>query len=196
VSPFSSYHYARLLDDVQDLATRSERHARQLQSLVERQEYSALQELSVCAREQWELANRLLTEFTNGADTGHTPARSPAHVQTVLVVDDYDDTRELIATVLRTAGFIVQTACNGLEAINAAHEFHPLVIIMDITMPVLDGVEATRLIKTMDATCCAHVVAHSSRDIQNPAVLPLFAAVLPKPATPALLVATVQRLMN
>jgi len=45
----------------------------------------------------------------------------------------------------------VRTAANGVEALIAAHEMRPAVIVMDVTMGVLDGIEATRLIK---ATRC------------------------------------------
>ena len=79
----------------------------------------------------------------------------------MLVVDDADDVREVVAEVLRQAGFVVRTAANGLEALLAAYEMHPNVILMDMTMPVLDGIAATRLIKATEAIRHTHVIAHT-----------------------------------
>jgi DNA-binding NtrC family response regulator len=64
--------------------------------------------------------------------------------------------------VLQNAGFVVRTASNGLEALIAAFEMRPAVIVMDVTMPVLDGLEATRLIKAADATRHARVIAFTA----------------------------------
>ena len=61
----------------------------------------------------------------------------------VLVVNDIEDARVLIAETLLQAGFLVRTAENGLDALIAAYKWQPAVIVMDITMPVLDGIEAT-----------------------------------------------------
>ena len=80
----------------------------------------------------------------------------------MLVVDDYGDVRELIAEVLRNAGFVVRTAANGLEGLLAAYEMRPAVIVMDFAMPVLDGLEATRLIKASEAMRQARVIAYTS----------------------------------
>jgi two-component system chemotaxis response regulator CheB len=63
------------------------------------------------------------------------------------VVDDSEDTRDIIGVVLTAAGFEVLTATNGLEAIVAAHNVRPAVIVIDANMPVLNGIEATRLLK-------------------------------------------------
>ena len=111
----------------------------------------------------------------------------------VLVVDDYGDVREMLAHVLRDAGFEVSTAANGLEALIAAYDMRPGVIVMDVSMPVLDGVEATRLIKAGEVTRDARVIAHTGNSPSDP-TLPatLFAAVLQKPTSPDLVLATVQ----
>lgn len=65
----------------------------------------------------------------------------------ILVVDDTADTREMYALYFRSRGFTVDTACDGLAAIDAAHRLRPDVIVMDVAMPRLDGVGATREIK-------------------------------------------------
>ena len=114
----------------------------------------------VSAREQQVAARRLAVRLD--AETGdelHSDARS--RPSSVLVVDDAADVREVVAEVLRQAGFVVRTAANGLEALLAAYEMHPCVILMDLTMPVLDGIAATRLIKATEAIRHAHVIAHT-----------------------------------
>ena len=96
--------------------------------------------------------------------------------------------------VLHNAGFIVRTAANGLEAVLAAYEMRPAVIVMDMMMPVLDGVEATRLIKAIDQLRDARVIAYTARPPLDPKLTEeLFTAVLPKPSPPDVVVAAVQR---
>ena len=87
----------------------------------------------------------------------------------VLVVDDYQDSREFMSMVLHNAGFIVRTATNGLEAVIAAYEMQPAVIVMDMIMPVLDGIEATRLIKAIDELRDARVIAYAAQPPIDPA---------------------------
>src|SRR5690348_8467975 len=68
---------------------------------------------------------------------------------------------DLIALVLRNAGFVVRTAVNGLEGLLTAYEMRPDVIVMDLAMPVLNGLEATRLIKATQATRESRVIAYT-----------------------------------
>ena len=115
----------------------------------------------------------------------------------VLVVDDYADSRESLAMVLHNAGFIVRTASNGLEAVIAAYEMRPAVIVMDVMMPVLVGIEATRLIKAIDELHDACVIAYTAKHSLDPKTSEeLFAAVLKKPASPDVVVAAVQRSLH
>jgi len=108
-------------------------------------------------------------------------------------VDDYGDVREMLAHVLANAGFMVRTAANGLEGLIAAYEMRPGVIVMDVSMPVLDGIEATRLIKAAEATRHARVIAYTGNpSFDHSPTRTLFAAVLTKPATPGAVLATVQ----
>ena len=65
----------------------------------------------------------------------------------VLLVEDVADTREMYAEYLRHCGFNVITALSGAEALDAAREQPPDLILMDVTMPGLDGWTATRLLK-------------------------------------------------
>ena len=71
------------------------------------------------------------------------PARQP----TILVVEDHNDTREMLHTLLEMWGCRVVEACNGLEAVEAASRERPQLILMDGRLPFLDGLEATRRIR-------------------------------------------------
>jgi CheY-like chemotaxis protein len=61
--------------------------------------------------------------------------------QNVLVVEDHADLREMLAVLLESEGFQVQTARNGAEALTAMHERRPSVILLDLMMPVMSGDE-------------------------------------------------------
>jgi two-component system, cell cycle response regulator DivK len=65
----------------------------------------------------------------------------------VFVVDDYEETRELYAIELARAGYRIEGASNGQEALEKVFVVNPAVVVMDLSMPVLDGWEATRRIK-------------------------------------------------
>jgi two-component system, cell cycle response regulator DivK len=149
---------------------------------------AAARRLLAGAHLQNDAARRLLAHLHGNRRAG---AQSP---KAVLVVDDYGSVRDLLARVLRDAGFVVRTATNGLEALIAAYEMRPGVIVMDISMPVLDGIEATRLIQAGEATRDARVIAYTGNpSFDNSPMRALFAAVLTKPTTPGAVLATVQQ---
>jgi DNA-binding NarL/FixJ family response regulator len=67
----------------------------------------------------------------------------------ILVVDDHEAVRKGVCTVVQTLNDVevCGEAANGLEAIDRARELKPDLIIMDITMPIVDGFKASRLIR-------------------------------------------------
>lgn len=67
--------------------------------------------------------------------------------KTILVVDDQNDNLVLVSLAMQDKGFRVVTASNGEEAVATAKLAAPDLILMDIAMPHLDGLEATRLIR-------------------------------------------------
>ena len=82
--------------------------------------------------------------------------------QTVMVVDDSEDIRGLARLQLALLGYRVVEASNGLEAVMMLLDECPVLILMDITMPVLDGLSATRLIREMAKACDVVIVAYSA----------------------------------
>lgn len=66
----------------------------------------------------------------------------------VLVVDDVDDNREMYMEYLGLAGFSVMGAVDGATAVEAARSHRPALIVMDLSMPGVDGCGATRILKT------------------------------------------------
>jgi CheY-like chemotaxis protein len=138
-------------------------------------------------------ARRFLTRLDVPTRTGDPHTDRPLSRDAVLVADDYGDVRDLLAYVLENAGFVVRTAANGLEALIAAYEMRPGVIVMDVAMPVLNGIEATRLIKATDAIRDARVIAYTANPtLDDSLVHELFVGVLQKPAAPAVVLATVR----
>jgi CheY-like chemotaxis protein len=82
--------------------------------------------------------------------------------RTILIVDDFDDTRLLLRTWLQKKGFRVVEAENGHRAVSAAESSRPDLIIMDVEMPELDGLAATRQIRALKGFEAVPIVAVSA----------------------------------
>jgi CheY-like chemotaxis protein len=77
----------------------------------------------------------------------------------ILVVDDYQDAREMYAEYLQFSGFRVAEAKNGNEAVEQALSLKPDLILMDLSLPGMDGWEATRRLKADETTKHIPIVA-------------------------------------
>ena len=84
---------------------------------------------------------------------------APASRPLVLVVDDFADSRELYAAAFAAAGYDVEEAENGQEALDFIGRRCPAAVLMDLSMPMLDGWEATKRIKADPATANIVVIA-------------------------------------
>ena len=92
----------------------------------------------------------------------------------VLLVEDTEDNRFMMRRLLEMAGYRVVEAMNGEEAVNLARTEMPQLILMDLSLPVIDGLAATRLIRKLpdfEATPIIAVSAHDTSDFQSEAIL-------------------------
>ena len=65
----------------------------------------------------------------------------------VLVVEDHEDTREMVELFLKYDGFAVRTAIHGLDALKRVEHDPPCLILLDVTMPVMDGITFARKLR-------------------------------------------------
>jgi CheY-like chemotaxis protein len=91
-----------------------------------------------------------------------TSQNGNAPIRTILVVDDFDDTRLLLRTWLEKRGFRVVEAHDGVEAVRRAESESPDLIIMDVEMPELDGLAATRKIRGIEGLGTVPILAVSA----------------------------------
>src|SRR5687767_392393 len=113
----------------------------------------------------------------------------------ILVVEDFDDARDMMEAALDQAGYDVLTARSGDEAVAKAGEWAPDVVVMDLSMPRMDGWEATRLLRENPATRGVRVVvltAHNTGDEEDRARKAGCDAFLVKPVVLADLIAVLE----
>ena len=79
-----------------------------------------------------------------------------------MVADDSEDIRELLRVQLTRLGYRVVEAADGREAVEAVRKEHPALILMDMSMPGLDGFEATRLIRRIEGARRVVILAFSA----------------------------------
>ena len=92
---------------------------------------------------------------------------------TVLLVEDTEDNRFMMRRLLEMAGYHVVEAMNGEEAVKLAKSVSPHLILMDLSLPVIDGLAATRLIRKLphcESTPIIAVSAHDTSDFQSEAI--------------------------
>jgi CheY-like chemotaxis protein len=117
----------------------------------------------------------------------------------ILLVDDYPDALEIWGLYLRALGYEVDTAEDGLTAVDEAHRLHPDIIVLDLELPGITGFEAavrlraaddTRDIPLIAATGYSHVKQlDQARDSG-------FDSIVVKPCEPGALVAEIERLLQ
>lgn len=180
----SREHEQRLARVVQQLEARTDPAARDL----------LLEIRHLCAGTR---AQRVQLESMLERMLWHPPdADTPPPRARVLIADDSIEHREGAARALEAAGFGAMTVANGLEALMAAHYVKPDVAVMGVSMPILDGIEAARLLKASPSTRHVRVIAHTAwPSFYDGPLKSVFDGVLPKPSSDAALVASVRRFL-
>lgn len=117
----------------------------------------------------------------------------------VLLVDDYDDSREMYAEYLGFLGFEIVQAANGVEALHRAQESLPDIVVMDLSLPVMDGWETTVRLRADERTARIPIlavsglaVAEASQQVKQAG----FDGFIPKPCLPEELVAEIRRILT
>jgi two-component system cell cycle response regulator DivK len=117
----------------------------------------------------------------------------------VLLVDDYPDAREMYSEYLEFSGFDVVEAGNGMEALQRAVDTAPDIILMDLSLPVMDGWEATRRLMADQRTKGIPVVAltgHALAGISEGAKQAGCDAFVTKPCLPEDLVREIRKILD
>jgi CheY-like chemotaxis protein len=117
----------------------------------------------------------------------------------ILVVDDFEDNREMYTQFLRFNGYRVAEAVDGLDALTKAAALRPDLIVMDLSLPRLDGWEATRRLKKDPVTAAIPVVAltgHALAGHEDGARSAGCDSFVTKPCIPADLEAEIRRVLT
>ena len=124
------------------------------------------------------------------------PSNEPVRI---LMVDDFHDNREMYAAYLRFSGFVVEEAVTGTEAIEKALATSPNLIVMYLSLPGMDGWEATRRLKIDPRTKHIPIVVVSGHALEGSVRAAKVAgcdAFLRKPCLPQALLAEVKKLLS
>ncbi len=128
----------------------------------------------------------------------HRRSRPDEKPDLILLVDDYQDGREMYADSLRFAGYRTLEASSGLEALQLAFDRRPSLILMDLSLPGMDGWEVTARLKKDARTRHIPIVAltaHALQEERDRAERAGCDAFVAKPCLPEELLAEVQRLL-
>lgn len=104
----------------------------------------------------------------------------------VLIVDDDPDCRQIVSVMLSRQNWTLAFACDGRQAVETAREFRPDLVLMDILMPEMDGLEAVRAMRADDRPIGAIIIAVTALAFEQDrlqASLAGFDAVVTKPFT-------------
>lgn len=126
-------------------------------------------------------------------------SRARVRPPVVLVVDDFIDNREMYGEYLEHLGFRVLEASDGQTAVDIARQERPAAIVMDLSLPVLDGWEATRILKSDASTASIVIVVltgHAEPASHQRALAAGCDDFMAKPCLPAVLADKIQTLLD
>jgi CheY-like chemotaxis protein len=181
--PYRSSRFDKLLVQSGRLVADTTDHERALNDLASQLEQAGLKDLAANVRRLCTGAGeqRQKAETLHAGLLGEPVHQEPAARPVVLVVDDSKDSADTVALFLELAGFHTITASNGLEALIAAHYARPEVAVLDVAMPVLNGLEAARLLKASPVTRNTRLMAYTANwSVEDSALKDVFARILSK----------------
>ena len=117
----------------------------------------------------------------------------------ILLVDDYPDALEIWGLYLRSIGYEIRTAPDGLSAVKEAHDFHPDAIVMDLELPGISGFDAARQLRSAEDTREIPLLAatgYSGNKHRELAREAGFNALIVKPCEPSALAGEIERLLQ
>lgn len=117
----------------------------------------------------------------------------------ILLVDDYPDALEIWGLYLRSLGYEVETADDGLKAVEQAHRIRPDIIVLDLELPGITGFEAAVRLRRSPVTAGIPLIAatgYSHVQQLDQARASGFDSIVVKPCEPGALVAEIERLMG
>lgn len=79
--------------------------------------------------------------------------------KTILIVEDYDDSRNFLKFLVESYGYEVIEASDGIEAIDRFKQYNPDLILMDISLPMVDGLTTTKAIREFDGSRHIPIIA-------------------------------------
>ena len=106
----------------------------------------------------------LVIQDFNRLEVNPTLNPTTKDVVTILLVEDTEDNRQMMRRLLEMSGYRVVEATNGKEAIEAASLEHPQAILMDLSLPLIDGLAATRRIRSLPGLRKVPILAVSAHD--------------------------------
>lgn len=118
--------------------------------------------------------------------------------RSILLVEDNEDNRIVYATILRHHGYRVLEAFDGAEALAKVEAEHPDLVLLDISLPLIDGWEVSRRLRSTEPTRSIPIVAltaHAMPGDRERARLEGFDGYLAKPCEPRAVLAEVKRLL-
>ena len=114
-------------------------------------------------------------------------------------MDDYDDAREMYAEYLKFSGFETVKASSGSEAVRLALDSRPDIVVMDLSLPVMDGWEATRRLRADERTASIPILAlsgHVFANLPQAAKQAGFDGFVAKPCLPEDLIAEIRKVLD
>lgn len=117
----------------------------------------------------------------------------------VIVVDDFDDGRELVAELLELSGYETAQARDGVEALEVLSKLEPDLVVLDLALPRLDGFQVAAHVRRDPRRCSVPIVAltgHATRDVLDRALAAGCDRALCKPCDPDLLLENVRELIR